>query len=198
VGEGAFVRDGWITLRLGGREEAVCPVSEIPLRGAHNVENVLAATACAAWAGVPAARLRAAIRGFPGVPHRLERVRERAGVVFYNDSKGTNVDATIKALASFDEPIVLIAGGRDKGQDFTPLAAAAAGRVKAAVLIGEGRAALGAVLSPVTRVQAAESMRAAVRQAALLAAPGEVVLLSPYEHRGEVFTAEVRTLEPGA
>jgi UDP-N-acetylmuramoylalanine--D-glutamate ligase len=156
----------------------------------------------------PGRGLRAAIRGFPGVPHRLERVRERAGVSFYNDSKGTNIDATIKALRSFDEPIVLIAGGRGKGQDFTPLAAAAAGRVKAAVLIGEGRAALGPVLSTVTAVQQAESMRAAVRQAVLLAAPGDVVLLSPacasfdmfrdYEHRGEVFTAEVQALEPGA
>lgn len=205
VGEGAFVEDGWIALRLDGREEPVCPVAEIPLRGAHNVENVLAATACAAWAGIAPARLRAAIRAFQGVPHRLERVRAWGGVLFYNDSKGTNVDATLKALASFHEPIVLIAGGRDKGQDFAPLAAAAARRVKAAVLIGEGRAKLGPVLREVTRVGEADSMRAAVREAAALAAPGDVVLLSPacasfdmfrdYEHRGEVFKAEVLALE---
>jgi UDP-N-acetylmuramoylalanine--D-glutamate ligase len=118
-------------------------------------------------------------------------------VAFYNDSKGTNVDATLKALAALSEPIVLIAGGRDKGQDFAPLAAAAAGRVKAAVVIGEGRATVGPALARVTAVHEAESMGAAVSLALELAAAGDVVLLSPacasfdmfrdYEHRGEVF-----------
>jgi UDP-N-acetylmuramoylalanine--D-glutamate ligase len=205
VAEGAYVADGWITLRLGGREVRVGPVTEIFLRGAHNLENVLAATATAAWAGVPPERLRAAIQGFRGVAHRIEWIREVAGVAFYNDSKGTNVDATLKALDSFQEPIVLIAGGRDKGQDFTPLAAAAAGRVTAAVLIGEGRATIGPALRRVTVVQEADSMAGAVRLAFSLARPGQVVLLSPacasfdmfrdYEHRGEVFREEVLKLE---
>jgi UDP-N-acetylmuramoylalanine--D-glutamate ligase len=204
VEEGSHVARGWVTLRLGGRDTPVCPVGEIALRGDHNLENVLAATAAAAWAGVAPERLRAAIRAFRAVAHRLEWVRELGGVAFYNDSKGTNVDATLKALVAFSEPIVLIAGGRDKGQRFDALAEAARGRVKAAILIGEGRATMGPVLRPVTRVEEAGSMGEAVRRAAALAAAGDVVLLSPacasfdlfrdYEHRGEVFTEEVRAL----
>jgi UDP-N-acetylmuramoylalanine--D-glutamate ligase len=201
VDEGAFVAGGWVRLRLHGREAAVCPVEEVRLRGTHNLENVLAATAAAAWSGVPPEGLRAAIRAFRAVAHRIEWIRDLGGVAFYNDSKGTNVDATLKALASFREPVVLIAGGRDKGQDFAPLAAAAAGRVKAAVLIGEGRATLGPALRGVTAVHEAESMGAAVRHAFALAQAGDVVLLSPacasfdmfrdYEQRGDVFRREV-------
>ncbi|HEX2501971.1 MAG TPA: UDP-N-acetylmuramoyl-L-alanine--D-glutamate ligase [Methylomirabilota bacterium] len=204
VTEGAWIREGWVTLRLGAGDRGVCPVDEIFLRGAHNLENVLAATACAGALGVPPERLRTAIRAFRAVPHRLEWIRDRGGVAFYNDSKGTNVDATLKALAAFDEPIVLIAGGRDKGQRFDALAAAARGRVKAAVVIGEGRVTLGPALRAVTRVEEAASMGEAVRRAAALAAAGDVVLLSPacasfdlfrdYEHRGAVFTEEVRAL----
>ena len=204
VVEGAWVRDGWVTLRFGGIDTAVCPVGDIFLRGAHNLENVLAATACAGAVGVAPERLRTAIRAFRAVPHRIEWIRDRGGVAFFNDSKGTNVDATLKALAAFEEPIVLIAGGRDKAQRFEALAAAARGRVKAAILIGEGRAAIGPALRAVTRVEDAESMGEAVRRAAALAAPGDVVLLSPacasfdmfrdYEHRGAVFTEEVRAL----
>jgi UDP-N-acetylmuramoylalanine--D-glutamate ligase len=205
VDEGSHVAGGWVTLRLGGRDTPVCPVGEITLRGDHNLENVLAATVAAAWAGVAPERLRAAIRAFRAVSHRLEWVRELGGVAFYNDSKGTNVDATLKALAAFREPIVLIAGGRDKGQDFAPLAAAAAGRVKAAVVIGEGRATVGPALARVTAVHEADSMGGAVKRARELAAAGDVVLLSPacasfdmfrdYEHRGDVFREEVLKLE---
>jgi UDP-N-acetylmuramoylalanine--D-glutamate ligase len=204
VSQGAWVRAGWVTLRLDGGDQPVCPVTEIALRGAHNLENVLAATACAGALGVPPPRLRTAIRAFHAVAHRIQWVRDRGGVAYYNDSKGTNVDATLKALAAFTEPIVLIAGGRDKGQRFDALATAARGRVKGAVLIGEGRATLGPALRTVTHVEEAESMGEAVRRAAALAAPGDVVLLSPacasfdlfrdYEHRGDVFTEEVRAL----
>jgi UDP-N-acetylmuramoylalanine--D-glutamate ligase len=207
VAEGSYLADGWVRLRLAGREQAICPVEEIPLRGAHNVENVLAAVGAVAWANIAPEALRATIKVFRAVPHRLEWIRELRGVAFYNDSKGTNVDSTRKALAAFSEPIVLIAGGRDKGQDFAPLAAAAAGRVKAAVVIGEGRATVSPALKTVTPVTEADSMRAAVRRAFALAEPGEVVLLSPacasfdmfrdYEHRGEVFRAEVLALSPG-
>jgi UDP-N-acetylmuramoylalanine--D-glutamate ligase len=208
VREGAFVRDGAVTLRLAGTERAVGPVEEISLRGAHNVENVLAACAAASALGVAPERLRAGIRGFRGVAHRIERVRERAGVVFYNDSKATNVDATLKALAAFREPIVLVAGGRDKAQRFEALVEAARGRVKAAVLIGEGRATLGPALRAVTAVHESGSMAEAVAMAAALAVPGDVVLLSPacasfdmfrdYEHRGDVFKAEVLALPESA
>ena len=204
VREGAFVENAWVTLRLGHWESPVAPVAEIGLRGTHNLENVLAATAGAGALGVSPERLRACIRGFRAVAHRLELVRERAGVAYYNDSKGTNVDATLKALAAFPEPIVLIAGGRDKGQRFEALVEAARGHVKAAVLIGEGRATLGPPLRSVTAVDEAGSMAEAVARAATLAGPGDVVLLSPacasfdmfrdYEHRGEVFKSEVRAL----
>jgi UDP-N-acetylmuramoylalanine--D-glutamate ligase len=207
VSEGAWVREGWVTLRLAGADHPVCPVGEIFLRGAHNLENVLAATACAGALGVVPEALRTAIRAFRGVRHRIEWIRERGGVAYYNDSKGTNVDATLKALAAFHEPIVLIAGGRDKGQRFEPLADAARGRVRAAVLIGEGQGTLGPPLRQVTRVEEAASMGEAVRRAAALALPGDVVLLSPacasfdmfrdYEHRGDVFADEVRAL-PGS
>ncbi|MBI4014307.1 MAG: UDP-N-acetylmuramoyl-L-alanine--D-glutamate ligase, partial [Candidatus Rokubacteria bacterium] len=206
VGEGSDVAGGWVRLRLDGCVTPVCPVEEIFLRGVHNLENVLAATAAAAWAGVSPDRLRAAIKAFRGVAHRIEWIRELEGIAFYNDSKGTNVDATLKALASFREPIVLIAGGRDKAQDFAPLAAAAAGRVKAVVLLGEGRATLGPALRGVTVVDEADSMRDAVRRAFALAERGDVVLLSPacasfdmfrdYEHRGEVFREAVLGLTP--
>jgi UDP-N-acetylmuramoylalanine--D-glutamate ligase len=133
---GVFVREGWIVAHLDGAPEPICPLGEIALRGAHNVENALAATACARWLGVPAALVREGIAAFRAVAHRIEFVRELDGVAYYNDSKGTNVESTIKALESFTEPVVLIAGGKGKGQDFAPLARAARGRVTLAVLIG--------------------------------------------------------------
>ncbi len=203
---GVFVRDGWIAARLNDHVEEICPVAEVVLRGAHNVENVLAATACALWAGIAPGTLRRGIGKFRGVAHRLEPVRDVHGVHYYNDSKGTNVASTLKALESFIEPIVLIAGGKGKGQDFAPLAAAARGRVRHAIVIGEDgpklAAALGAAAIPVT---ASPSLEAAVDAARRLAAPGDVVLLSPacasfdqfenFEHRGEVFKKLVERLD---
>ncbi len=203
---GVFVRDGWIAARLNDHVEEICPVAEVVLRGAHNVENVLAATACALWAGIAPGTLRRGIGKFRGVAHRIEPVRDVHGVHYYNDSKGTNVASTLKALESFIEPIVLIAGGKGKGQDFAPLAAAARGRVRHAIVIGEDgpklAAALGAAAIPVT---ASPSLEAAVDAARRLAAPGDVVLLSPacasfdqfenFEHRGEVFKKLVERLD---
>ncbi|MGH7316388.1 MAG: UDP-N-acetylmuramoyl-L-alanine--D-glutamate ligase, partial [Candidatus Rokuibacteriota bacterium] len=127
---GVFIYDGWIVAKLNGSTERICPVSEITLRGPHNVENVLAATACALWTGMAPSAIRRGVAAFRGVAHRIERVHDDRGVVYYNDSKGTNVDSTIKALQSFTEPVVLIAGGKGKGQDFGPLAEAARGRVR--------------------------------------------------------------------
>src|SRR5499433_565270 len=199
---GVFVQDGRIVARLNGHVETICPLGEITLRGQHNVENVLAATAGALWMGLSSGAIRAGIGAFRGVSHRIERVTEERGVLYYNDSKGTNVASTIKALESFTEPIVLIAGGTGKGQDFSPLAEAARGRVRQAVLIGTDRAAVRAALelAGVPCVDAA-SMRDAVAAARSLARAGDVVLLSPacasfdmfdnYEHRGEVFMALV-------
>jgi UDP-N-acetylmuramoylalanine--D-glutamate ligase len=205
LAHGVFVRDGWIVAKLNGHVEEICPIGEITLRGQHNVENVLAATGCALWTGLPPQAIRRGIGAFRGVSHRIERVAEERGVVYYNDSKGTNVASTIKALESFTEPIVLIAGGKGKGQDFTPLVRAARGRVRQAVLIGTDRAAVRAALEAAGVPCAdAASMREAVATARSLARPGDVALLSPacasfdmfdnFEHRGEVFMALVHEL----
>ncbi len=202
---GVFIYNGWIVAKLNGSTERICPVSEITLRGSHNVENVLAATACALWTGMAPSAIRRGIAAFRGVAHRIERVHDDRGVVYYNDSKGTNVDSTIKALQSFTEPVVLIAGGKGKGQDFGPLAEAARGRVRHAVLIGQDRGRIRAALEPAgIAVEDAESMDDAVRRAREAARVGDVVLLSPacasfdmfrnFEHRGDVFKSVARAL----
>ena len=202
---GVFVRDGWIVAKLNGHVEEICPLAEIPLRGQHNVENVLAAAACALWTGLSPESIRRGIGAFRGVAHRIERVLDERGVTYYNDSKGTNVASTIKALESFAEPVILIAGGKGKGQDFGPLGQAARGRVRQAVLIGADRAQIRAVLEAAgVPCMDAGSMQEAVAAARSLAGVGDVVLLSPacasfdmfdsYEHRGEVFKTCVREL----
>jgi UDP-N-acetylmuramoylalanine--D-glutamate ligase len=184
--------------RLNGAVEEVCPLAEIRLRGQHNVENVLAATACALWTGIGVPAIRQAIAGFRAVAHRIEFVRDVRGVHVYNDSKGTNVASTIKALESFPERVVLIAGGKGKGQDFAPLAEAARGRVGHAVVIGEDGQRIAAALEAAgITVTPADSMPAAIDAALAAARAGDVVLLSPacasfdmfdsYEHRGDVF-----------
>jgi UDP-N-acetylmuramoylalanine--D-glutamate ligase len=203
---GVFVRDGWVAARLNGHVEAICPLTEIQLRGQHNVENVLAATVCALWLGLGAETIRRGIGRFRAVEHRIEFVRALRGVQFYNDSKGTNVASTIKALESFDEPIVLIAGGKGKGQDFAPLAETARARVAHAVVIGEDGPKIAAALAGVgIPVSAAPSLQAAIDAARAHAGRGGVVLLSPacasfdmfdsYEHRGDVFKKLVGALD---
>ena len=202
---GVFVRDGWIAAKLNGHVETICPLSDVFLRGRHNVENVLAATACALWTGLAPDAIRRGIARFRGVPHRIELVRDLRGVHYYNDSKGTNVASTIKALESFSEPIVLIAGGVGKGQDFAPLAAAARGRVSQAVLLGQDGAKIASALDAVgVPVRFAVSIEAALHAAREAAVAGDVVLLSPacasfdmfdnFEHRGDVFRGLVQGL----
>jgi UDP-N-acetylmuramoylalanine--D-glutamate ligase len=202
---GVFVRDGWIAAKLNGHVEVICPLSDIFLRGQHNVENVLAATACALWTGLAPEAIRRGIVRFRGVPHRIELVRDLHGVHYYNDSKGTNVASTIKALESFSEPIVLIAGGVGKGQDFAPLAAAARGRVSQAVVLGQDGPKIAAAFEAADiPVRFAVSIEAALHAARDAAAPGDVVLLSPacasfdmfddFEHRGDVFRGLVQGL----
>jgi UDP-N-acetylmuramoylalanine--D-glutamate ligase len=206
LAHGVFVRGGWIVARLNGHVEEICPLSEIFLRGQHNVENVLAATACALWTGLAPAALRAAIARFRGVAHRIEWVRELKGVQYFNDSKGTNVASTLRALESFSERILLIAGGKGKGQAWEPLADAARGRVAHALLIGEDAPKIGAALAAATiPVTQCRSLQEAVDRARALAAPGDVVLLSPacasfdmfdnFEHRGDVFKKLVEHLD---
>jgi UDP-N-acetylmuramoylalanine--D-glutamate ligase len=195
---GVFIADGWIAAQLNGHVEQICPLVDIFLRGAHNVENVLAATACALWTGIAPAAIRRGVARFRGVAHRIEFVRDLRGVHYYNDSKGTNVASTIKALESFTERIVLIAGGVGKGQDFGPLAEAARERVAHAVVIGQDGPRIAVALAgagvPVT---SAVSLESALQIARAVARPGDAVLLSPacasfdmfqnFEHRGDVF-----------
>jgi len=202
---GVFVRDGWIVAKLNGHVEMICPLSDIFLRGQHNVENVLAATACALWTGLAPEAIRRGIARFRGVPHRIEFVRDLHGVHYYNDSKGTNVASTVKALESFSESIVLIAGGVGKGQDFGPLAEAARGRVRQAVVLGQDASKIAAPLERAgIAVRHAVSIEAALHTARDAAAPGDVVLLSPacasfdmfdnFEHRGDIFRGLVQAL----
>jgi UDP-N-acetylmuramoylalanine--D-glutamate ligase len=158
------------------------------------------------WLGLDAEAIRRAIGRFRAVEHRIEFVRDLRGVQFYNDSKGTNVASTIKALESFDERVVLIAGGKGKGQDWAPLAEAARGRVGRAVLIGEDGPRIGLALAGAgIPISSASTMQAAIDMARAQAGPGDVVLLSPacasfdmfdnYEHRGEVFKRLVGALD---
>lgn len=198
-----LMRAGERTL-LGRRGEPVLDIGLLKIRGMHNAANALAALALGDAAGFPLPAMLDALEAFPGLSHRSAWVADRAGVRYVDDSKGTNVGATIAAVEGMEEPIVLIAGGEGKGQDFTPLAAAFAGKVRHVVLIGKDAPALQRVLDGVCTTTRATSMEEAVAQAALAARAGDTVLLSPacasldmfrdYGHRGDAFAAAVRAL----
>ncbi len=194
-------RDGRWLVRRG---EALLSVSSMRLRGMHNAANALAALALGEALELPMAAMLAELREFPGLPHRTQWVAEAAGVTYVNDSKGTNVGATLAAVSGMDGPLVLIAGGEGKNQDFTPLAAALRGKVRHAVLIGRDGPAIGRVLVGVCPTELCGSMSEAVRAAARAAVSGDTVLLSPacasldmfrdYAQRGDTFAAAVREL----
>jgi UDP-N-acetylmuramoylalanine--D-glutamate ligase len=206
VRQGAFVRDGvivWVE-KEGGVTEPVMPVSEVPLKGAHNIENVLAAVCVARLEKVSAESIRASVASFTAVEHRLELVRKLNGVEFYNDSKATNVDATMKAVASFAKGIHLVLGGKDKDSDYSLMAPLLKERVKVVYTIGSAAEKIERQLHGVVKMVAAETMQVAVAEAAKAAVAGDVVLLSPacssfdqfenYEHRGRVFRQLVNEL----
>jgi UDP-N-acetylmuramoylalanine--D-glutamate ligase len=194
--------DGRSWLAAGG--EPLMPVDSLRLPGRHNAANALAALALGSVLGLPREAMTAVLESFRGLPHRTERVRDWRGVAWIDDSKGTNVGATAAAIAGLDAPLLLIAGGEGKGQDFAPLAAACRGRVRHAVLIGRDAALIAAAIGTVTTVSLADSMESAVAVAASIAKRGWTVLLSPacasfdmfrdYAHRGEVFANAVREL----
>lgn len=207
VRRGAFVRDGvivWVE-KEGGVTEPVMPVAEIPLKGAHNVENVLAAVCTARLAKIPAESVRASVSGFRAVEHRLELVRKFNEVEYYNDSKATNVDAAMKAVASFPGGIHLILGGKDKDSDYTTMSDVLKKRVKVVYTVGSAAEKIERQLHGVVKMVSAQTIEAAVAKAAKAAAPGDVVLLSPacssfdqfenYEHRGRVFRQSVMELD---
>lgn len=205
VDRGAFVRNGRVVYRDGNGEKDLFAADVSPLRGGHNLENILAACAMAILAGTPPESLEGSVRGFKGVEHRIEFVCERNGVQFFNDSKATNVDAAVKSLEAFPGNILLIAGGRDKAGDFAVLKNLVRERVKHLVLIGEATGKIQKALAGAADAIEASSMEEAVDLCSRLARPGDVVLLAPacasfdmfqdYEHRGRVFKEAVRKLK---
>ncbi len=210
VPEGAFVRDDTVYLRLDGSEKKVCRTDEIYIPGPHNLENALGAVCVAGAMKVPVPVIRHTLKTFRGVEHRIERVRELDGVTYINDSKGTNVDSTIKAVQTMTEPTVIILGGYDKHTSFDPLAKEIAGSpfIRKAELIGETAPLIRNALERAgfRQTEFADSLGSAVQQARDTAEEGWNVLLSPacasfdmfkdYEERGRVFKEIVRELEP--
>jgi len=205
VAQGARVRGDDIVITYRGKDEFVMKVSEIPLAGAHNVENVLAAVMAARLADVDAPTIAKGVRSFAGVEHRLEFVAEIAGVRYFNDSKATNVDATVKALDAFSGRILVILGGKDKGSDYTVLQRPLREKAVLALLIGAAADKIESQIAGSVAIERAGTMEKAVETASQAARPGDVVLLAPacasfdqfenYEHRGKVFKELVRGLE---
>ncbi|MBS4030022.1 MAG: UDP-N-acetylmuramoyl-L-alanine--D-glutamate ligase [Clostridiales bacterium] len=207
VPQGAYVRDGQIIINNGTEIQRVCAISDIAIPGAHNLENALAATLLAWLGGVPLGTIADTLRQFPGVPHRLEFVQTVNGISFYNDSKGTNTDAAIKAMEAFAGRKVLIAGGYDKGGEFESFAEALKEHASHVVIIGQVAARLASALTAVgfTHFEYAGSLDEAVRKSYRAAKAGEIVLLSPacaswdmfrdFEERGDQFKDAVLQLE---
>ena len=207
IKQGAFVHGEsifWLA-KEGGTPEPVMPIAEITLRGSHNVENVLAAVCAGKLAGISSESIRASVATFHAVEHRLEPVRTLHGVTYFNDSKATNVDATLKALASFPSGVHLILGGKDKASDYTQLAPLLRERAVAVYTIGSAAEKIERELAGVVKIVTAGTLKSAVESASAAATSGEVVLLAPacssfdqfenYEHRGRVFRECVTALK---
>ncbi|MGH9499576.1 MAG: UDP-N-acetylmuramoyl-L-alanine--D-glutamate ligase [Terriglobales bacterium] len=202
VKQGAYVHDGQILFRNSKGQREIMLLSEIPLKGGHNVENVLAAVCVGALSGVEPGQIRKAVARFKAVEHRLEYVATVRGVEYFNDSKATNVDATIKALESFPANIHLILGGKDKGSDYSVLNDLLRQRVKRVYTIGAAAAKIESQIK--ADIVHAGTLENAIKRAAESAQPGDVVLLAPacasfdqfrsYEHRGQVFKETVKAL----
>ena len=203
---GIFQSDGSIIFRWNGREERF-PTAGYKLQGVHNIDNIMAALAAALLLGCDAGLAQEAVAAFHGLPHRMELVATINGVSWYNDSKGTNVGSVVKSLESFAGGITLIAGGKDKGGDYAPLATLVKERVSHMILIGEAKEKIRAALGDLTDTCLAGTLEEAVELARRLTVPGGVVIFSPacssfdmfsnYEERGERFAALARALEEG-
>jgi UDP-N-acetylmuramoylalanine--D-glutamate ligase len=201
----SLLRDGTKT-SLARHGAALLDTARMKISGLHNAANALAALALGEAAGLPMPTMLEALERFPGLPHRSEWIADVAGVRYVDDSKGTNVGATMAAVAGMPGPLVMIAGGQGKGQDFAPLAQAFRGKVRHAVLLGQDAAVLAAALEGVCTLETVASMPDAVAAAARMARAGDTVLLSPacasldmfkdYGQRGDVFAAAVRSLGP--
>lgn len=205
--QGACVRGDWVVVDLQGTTREICPREELRLRGNHNLENILCAVSLAAAAGIETAVIRKTLATFGGVRHRLEEVAVVEDVLYVNDSKATNPESAMKAILSFSQPLILIAGGRNKGSSFKQIAGIIADHVKELILLGEAREEMkSAVIEAGFRnIHEVKDLTAAVVQAKKLARPGDVVLLSPacaswdmfgsYEERGNLFCELVRDFQ---
>ncbi|TAK10366.1 MAG: UDP-N-acetylmuramoyl-L-alanine--D-glutamate ligase [Candidatus Manganitrophaceae bacterium] len=197
-------REGEIVSNLWGEPETIIRVETLKIKGSHNLENAMAAIAVTLLCGCSAEGIRQTLVNFKGLPHRMEFVREVRGIKYVNDSKGTNVGAVIKSLEGLTVPVVLIAGGKDKESDFTPLKELIHKKVKRLILLGEAQEKIARCFSDHPAVERVGSMEQAVERAAAAAEAGEIVLLSPgcasfdmfrdYRHRGEVFKQAVEGL----
>jgi UDP-N-acetylmuramoylalanine--D-glutamate ligase len=205
VSGGVFIRQGWIISQLGGREEVVLEVQKVGLPGPHNLSNSLAAVAAAQMMDVDLSICAQGLSAFKGLPHRLELVRVLDGVKYVNDSKATNVDAVKQALLTFSEPILLIAGGRDKDGEFQRLQSLIGQRVRLLLLLGEAREKMRAAWGDVVETVMVKDLEEALPMARARAIPGDCILLSPacasfdmfrdFEHRGQVFKEIVQGLK---
>lgn len=202
--EGSWIQNGIMVLQVNNQRHEILPLDQMTIRGAHNAYNAMAAVLTGFLFGVSPASMRATLRNFKGVEHRLELVRDLDGVLYYNDSKATNVDSVRYALQAFTNPVILLLGGRDKGNDYSAIKSLVQERVKAIVALGESAQKVEAAFRDVVAVSRAHSMEEAVASAFRLAKPGDLVLLSPacasfdwftnYEHRGRVFKELVNRL----
>ena len=203
----AFLEGGRISAGLNATTRQGFSLDAFALPGSHNQENLLGAVLAGMALGIDAAMIQKTINQFKGLPHRIEYVGEVKSVVFYNDSKATNVDAAVRAVTSFDRPLILIAGGRHKGADYAPLVTAGRGRVKGAVFLGEAKGLLAESFRDEIPFALAENMEGAVLKAFSMAREGDAVLLAPacssfdmfsdYPHRGRVFREAVEGLIHG-
>lgn len=204
--EGLFVRDGCLVVQNGAETRPLLPIAELQIKGGHNLENALAAAAVAWVMGVPPGNIAASLRTFRGVEHRLEPVATIKGVAYINDSKGTNPESTIRALEAYAQPLILIAGGKSKGSDFSFLAQKIKEKVRELVLVGETAEEIAQAMQKVgfANFHRVATYKEAVNKAAHLAREGEIVLLSPacasfdlftdFEQRGRVFKELVHCL----
>lgn len=202
--EGMGVEKGDLIYRNGRIQQSICRVADIRIQGVQNIENAMAASLMALVSGCQIASIVETLRTFPGLEHRLEFVRELRGVRYFNDSKGTNVGAALMALQSFQGPVILIAGGLDKGNDFSVLREPVRQKVKQLILIGQARPQMKSALTDCAPIEEAASLEEAVRMASRIARGGDVVLLSPacasfdmfrnFEERGRVFKEAVACL----
>lgn len=197
--EGVFVKEGLITGKFNNKVIDICKVNEVTLKGKHNLENILCATAMALAANVKPENIASVLKSFKGVRHRMEEVLTHNGVTYINDSKATNPESAIKALESFNQPIILIAGGRNKGSKFDKFAKVVIKNTQALILLGEAKEEIkSAVMAEnYTNIYEVDNINEAVKLASEMAGPGNIVLLSPacaswdmfesYEQRGDIF-----------